>query len=80
MVRNLPTEYCDRGIRAQLDDAQFSLIEDTTMTTGRKFTERTRDDSTEIVLDHRTKTILNAVLSERRGNALAAYLKALKQK
>lgn len=50
------------------------------MTTGRKFTERIKDASTEKVLDHRTRTILNAVLSERRGSALTAYLKALKQK
>jgi hypothetical protein len=50
------------------------------MTTGRKFTIRTKDTSTEKVIDHRTKTILNAVMSERRGHALAAYLKAMGQK
>ena len=47
------------------------------MTTGRKFTKRTSDASMKKMLDHRTKSILNAVMSEPRGHALSAYLKAI---
>jgi len=47
------------------------------MTTGRKFAERTSDASERKVLDHKTRTILNAVIAEPRGQMLAAYLKAM---
>lgn len=46
------------------------------MTTGRKYIKRTKGTGTQRVIDARTRTILNAVLSEPRGSALAAYLKA----
>ena len=47
------------------------------MTTGKKFAKRTSDDTVKKMLDHKTKSILNAVISEPRGLALSAYLKAM---
>ena len=49
------------------------------MTTGKKFAKRTSDTSVDKMLDHRTRTLLNAVISEPRGSMLAAYLKAMKR-
>jgi hypothetical protein len=48
------------------------------MTTVKRSAKRTNDTSVDNVLDHRTRTILNAVITEPRGRVLAAYLKALK--
>jgi hypothetical protein len=47
-------------------------------TTGRKFAQRTKDNTAQRVLDARTKAVLNSVLTERRGAALDAYLRALR--
>ncbi|MFN3875907.1 MAG: hypothetical protein ACK4L7_08355 [Flavobacteriales bacterium] len=47
------------------------------MTTGMRFAQRTNDHSDRRVLDARAKTILRAILAERRGHALAAYLRAM---
>lgn len=49
-------------------------------TTSKKFAARTNDRSVHRVLDARTKAILNAVLSEQQGNALAAYLRTKETK
>ncbi len=49
------------------------------MTTGKKFAKRTNDNSADKMLDHKTRTILNAVNSEPRGRMLTAYLKALQR-
>src|SRR5690606_6446414 len=49
-----------------------------TMTTiGKRFLERTKGKDDQRVLDTRTRSVLNAVLSEKRGKALDAYLKAM---
>lgn len=45
-------------------------------TIGKKFAERTHDKQMNKVLDASTKAVLNAVLSEPRGAALDAYLRA----
>lgn len=45
-------------------------------TVGKKFSNRTQDPMINRVLDARTKAVLNAVSTERRGKALAAYLLA----
>ncbi|MBP6699249.1 MAG: hypothetical protein KA175_16630 [Flavobacteriales bacterium] len=45
-------------------------------TIGKRYAQRTGDLSIAKVLDHRTRTILNAVLREQRGKALDAYLMA----
>lgn len=45
-------------------------------TIGRRFAERTHDKQLNKVLDASTKAVLNAVLSEPRGAALDAYLRA----
>lgn len=46
-------------------------------TTGRRSAKRTSDKGIQRVLDARTKAVLNAVLDERRGHSLDAYLRAL---
>lgn len=46
------------------------------MTTGKKYLKRTKEVAAQRVIDSRTRTILNAVLSEPRGSVLDAYLKA----
>ena len=56
---------------------KLAIINSKAMTTGKKFEKRTSDDSVKKVLDNRTKAILNAVISEPRGQALTAYLKAM---
>jgi len=43
-------------------------------TIGKRFAQRTGDASIAKVLDHHTKSVLNAVLREQRGKALDAYL------
>lgn len=45
-------------------------------TVGKKFSTRTQDPMIDRVLDARTKAVLQAVATERRGKALAAYLLA----
>lgn len=47
------------------------------MTTGKRFAQRTKDHSDQRVLDARAKALLTAILTERRGHALAAYLRAM---
>ncbi|MBP7512923.1 MAG: hypothetical protein KA791_00145 [Flavobacteriales bacterium] len=46
-------------------------------TTGKRFAKRTSDKGIHRVLDARTKAVLNAVLDERRGHSLAAWLRAM---
>lgn len=48
----------------------------TMATTGKKFAQRTKDTTMQRVLDARTKAVLNSVLTEPRGRALSAYLRA----
>lgn len=45
-------------------------------TTGKRYLERTQDRRASRVMDARTKAVLNAVMNEPRGTALAAYLLA----
>ena len=47
------------------------------MTTSRKYVQRTKESMDQRVLDARTRAVLNAVISEPRGRALEAYLRAL---
>jgi hypothetical protein len=47
------------------------------MTTGKKFARRTSDHGMEQILDHRTRTLLNAVASAPRGRQLNVWIKAL---
>lgn len=47
-----------------------------TMTTGKRFTDRTKDHSEQRVLDARTRAVLNSVASLPKGKALDAYLRA----
>lgn len=49
------------------------------MTTGRRFTKRTKDHGEQHVLDARTKAVLSAIAHEPRGRALEAYLRAIKR-
>lgn len=53
------------------------LINTSAMTTGKRFTHRTKDHSDQRVLDARTRAILHAVSNEPRGRVLEAYLRAL---
>ena len=45
-------------------------------TTGKRYIDRTRDRHASRMVDATTKAVLNAVLSENRGEALRAYLLA----
>lgn len=45
------------------------------MTIGKKYAARTNDTKAERIIDQRTRSILNAVLAEPKGNALSAYLR-----
>jgi hypothetical protein len=45
-------------------------------TTGKRYMDRTHDRSGKKVLDARTKAVLRAVLTEPRGKAVDAYLRA----
>ncbi len=45
-------------------------------TTGKRFAKRTSDKVIHRVLDARTKAVLNAVLDERPGHSLDAWLRA----
>lgn len=45
-------------------------------TTGKRFAKRTSDKFIHRVLDARAKAVLNAVLTEQRGGALDAWLRA----
>lgn len=49
------------------------------MTTGRRFSKRTKDHSIEHVLDARAKSVLAGIAREPRGRALDAYLRAMKR-
>ena len=46
-------------------------------TTGKRFAKRTSDKFILRVLDARAKAVLNAVLDERPGQALDAYLRTI---
>ena len=46
------------------------------MTIGKKYTARTKDAKAERIIDQRTRSVLNAILTEPRGNALNAYLRS----
>lgn len=59
-------------------DRKLALKDRINMTTGKQFAKRTSDGVVEKVLDHRTRTILNAVISEPSGRMLSAYLKAMR--
>ena len=43
-------------------------------TTGKRYIQRTHDKRASRVLDSTTKAVLNAVLTEERGDGLRAYL------
>lgn len=58
----------------------FDRINRTTMTTGRKYAQRTKEATEQRILDQRTRTVLNAVLNEPRGRSLDAYLFAVRGK
>ncbi len=45
-------------------------------TTGKRFAKRTSDKLIHRVLDAKAKMLLNAVLEERPGKAVSAYLRA----
>ncbi|HQV51488.1 MAG: hypothetical protein IPI00_04610 [Flavobacteriales bacterium] len=45
------------------------------MTIGKKYAARTKDTKAERILDERTRSVLNAILTEPKGNALSAYLR-----
>lgn len=45
-------------------------------TIGKKFADRTHDKQMNKMLDAGTKAVLTSVLSEQRGAALDAYLRA----
>ncbi len=46
------------------------------MTTGKRFSERTKDHSEQRVIDARTRAVLSAVASLPKGKALDGYLRA----
>lgn len=46
------------------------------MTTGKRFTARTKDRTSDRVLDARTRSVLHCIAQLPRGKALAAYLRA----
>ena len=50
------------------------------MTTGSKYAQRTKDGSVQRLLDARTRSVLNTVLTEPRGKALDAYLRAMAER
>ena len=54
-----------------------SSIPPSMSTTGKRFAKRTSDKFIHRVLDARTKAVLNAVLDERSGHALDAWLRAM---
>lgn len=57
---------------------QFWCIIQRTMTTGKRFTDRTKDHSEQRVLDARTRAVLNSVASLPKGKALDGYLRAMR--
>jgi hypothetical protein len=50
------------------------------MTIGTRTSKQTQDRDLSKVIDHRTRTILNAVLTEPGGRRLGAYLRATNRK
>jgi hypothetical protein len=50
------------------------------MTIGNRTAKRTQDRDLSKVIDHRTRSILNAILSEPGGKRLDAYLRATNRK
>ena len=48
----------------------------TIMTTGKRFTQRTKDNSVARVIDARAKVILTCISAEPKGKALDAYLRS----
>lgn len=55
----------------------FASTDEAMSTTGKRYTDRTGDRSVRRILDHRTRSVLDRVLSEQRGQRLEAYLMAL---
>lgn len=49
------------------------------MTTGRRFSKRTKDHAAQHVLDARAKAVLASIAGEPRGRALDAYIRAMKR-
>ncbi|MBL8009685.1 MAG: hypothetical protein JNJ64_03675 [Flavobacteriales bacterium] len=49
-------------------------------TTGKRYSDRTGDRSVRRIIDHRTRSVLDRVLAEHRGQRLEAYLRALGQR
>ncbi|MBP6310945.1 MAG: hypothetical protein WAR83_00435 [Flavobacteriales bacterium] len=45
------------------------------MTIGKKYAKRTKDTKAERIIDERTRSLLNAILTTPKGNALSAYLR-----
>jgi len=52
-------------------------INQTPMTTSKRFARRTKDHSEQRVLDARAKAVLHALSNEPRGRALEAYLRVV---
>lgn len=46
-------------------------------TLGKRYIDRTKENVSSKILDGRTRAVLNAVLAEKRGKALEAYLRAI---
>ncbi len=46
-----------------------------TMTTGKRFIDRSKNVDSKRILDARTRSVLNEVLREDRGRSLDAYLR-----
>ena len=46
-----------------------------TMTTGKRFTDRSKNMESKRILDARTRSVLHEVLREDRGRSLDAYLR-----
>lgn len=57
-------------------EREFWCIIHRTMTTGKRFSDRTKDHSEQRVIDARTRAVLNAVASLPKGKALDGYLRA----
>ena len=72
MVHNAGAEYRDRCIGRSTSSSSFRSMS----TTGKRYIDRTRDRRASRVVDATTRAVLNAVLSEGRGDAVRAYLLA----
>lgn len=67
-------------LRSACEVVSFTPSTPPAMTTGRKYVKRTKETTDQRVLDARTRSVLNAVITEPRGRALEAYLRALGQR